>query len=286
MIITERRLRRIIREELLRESHLDDFLEDVDNTLTGIDVVSTVATFSGVAAPLSVPAERIISALAGVVDIIQMSRALVQNPPDYETAGINLVSALFSFFSMHSAGKLVSKTLKGRSFLVQIGIALIDECVSLGKIDEDDAPEIKKEINKFKDLNVPLPAPSPALAIDDGTSENIDDGESDGSPDPYVPAQPKSPQPKPSQPRSPAAPGPASGCPISRRFYFTYDAWDTSIWDSSRSAVVAVGTEKRTPLGGTNWKIKSVARDVEGSPTSITLVDATDPGKCLMLLPL
>jgi hypothetical protein len=281
MIITERRLRRIIREELLRESHLDDFLEDVDNTLTGIDVVSTVATFSGVAAPLSVPAERIISALAGVVDIIQMSRALVQNPPDYETAGINLVSALFSFFAMHSAGKLVSKTLKGRSFLVQIGIALIDECVSLGKIDEDDAPEIKKEINKFKDLNVPLPAPSPALAIDDGTSENIDDGESDGAPDPYVPAQPK-----PSQPRSPAAPGPASGCPISKRFYFTYDAWDTSIWDSSRNAAVAIGTGIGTLLGGTNWVIKSVASDVEGSPTSITLVDATDPGKCLMLLPL
>jgi hypothetical protein len=161
--------------------------------------------------------------------------------------------------------------------------AIVDWWVSNGDIDKADAPELKKEISKYKNPNIPLP---PAPIIDDGTSENIDDGESDGSPDPYVPAQPKSPQPKPSQPHSPAAPGPASGCPISRRFYFTYDGRDTSIWDSLRGAVVAVEIQKGTQLGGTNWKIKSVARDAEGSPTSITLVDATDPGMCLMLLPL
>jgi len=288
MIITERRLRRIIREELLRESEIDDWLDDVDNSLTAIDTAVLAATIAGFDAPITLPAEKALAGIAAAVDAVQVVRAAQKG--DMQLAAENALSAIFGLFLFHQAGKKIAKAIvttnseRVREWLVQMVFQIVDWWVSNGKIDEADAPELKKEISKYKNPNIPLPPPAPI--IDDGTSENIDDGESDGSPDPYVPAQPKSPQPKPSQPRSPAAPGPASGCPISKRFYFTYDRWDTSIWDSSRNAVVAVGTAKRTQLGGTNWVIKSVARDMEGSPTSITLVDATDPGKCLMLLPL
>ena len=287
MIITERRLRRIIREELLRESQIDDWLDDVDNSLTAIDTAVLAATIAGFDAPVTLPAEKVLAGIAAAVDGAQAFRAWQKG--DMKLAAENVLSALFGLFLFHQAGKKIAKALvttkseRVREWLVQMVFAIVDWWVSNGDIDKAAAPELKKEISKYKNPNIPLPPPAP---IDDGTSENIDDGESDGSPDPYVPAQPKSPQPKPSQPRSPAAPGPASGCPISKRFYFKYDGWGTSIWDSLRNAAVAAEIQKGTQLGGTNWVIKSVARNVEGSPTSITLVDATDPGKCLMLLPL
>lgn len=278
MLITERKLRAVIRRELLSESSttfmadVDHFLQVADNLLTAADLATAAASLTAVGAPAALAAHSVINVASAATDIAQAFVALAKSPPDWEGFWVNGASAAISLLVDHAIAKVISQgagpivitAWKRRELIVTLGMAAIDWWVSQGKIKPTDAEEIKKVIKKN-------------LEPDIGESENIDDGESDGSPDPILPALPQ--QPRPALPSSKS-----SDCPVSGRFAFKYDGWDGSIWDMPRKAAVTVDLNTGTLLGNTGWMIKNVQTDTEGRPTLVKIIHTS--GKCLRVLPL
>lgn len=251
---------------------VDYFLQLADNLLTAADLATGVASLTAVGAPAAVAAHTAINMVSAATDIAQAFVALAKSPPDWEGFWVNGASAAISLFVDHAIAKVISQSAgpiaitawKRRELIVTLGMAAIDWWVSKGKIEPTDAAKIKEIIKKNPEPDV-------------GESENIDDGESDGSPDPVLPALPQ--QPRPSRPSSKS-----SDCPVSERFAFKYDGWDGSIWDMPRNAAVTVDLKIGTLLGNTGWTIKNVQTDNEGQPTLVKIIHTS--GKCLRVLPL
>lgn len=274
--ISENKLRRIIKEELLRENlanDIDDFLKWADTALTAADVATAVGAMSVVFAPEALVAQQIISKTGAAIDLLQVFTSLTKDPPDTEAAWVNGISAVISFFvdkalarAISSGVRVVATAAQRRGLIVTLALAAVDWWVSRDKITPANAAKLKEIIKK---------SPEP----DVGESDNIDDGESDGSPDPVLPALPQ--QPRPSRPSSKS-----SDCPVSGRFAFKYDGWGGSIWDmlTNPATVVAVDLNPDTLLGNTGWTIKNVQTDNEGQPTLVKIIHTS--GKCLRVLPL
>jgi predicted DNA binding protein len=267
--ISENKLRQIIREALLRENmanDFDDFLQFVDNTLTALDVATAAASLSVVLAPATGPANRVISFAGGLVDFAQIFTSIAKDPPDYEAACVNLFSCIISFLVDHALGTAATTALKHRKIIVEVSLAVADWWSSRDKITLADAEGLKKEIQKNPEPDV-------------GESENIDDGESDGSPDPVLPALPQK-----TRPERPSLP--SSDCPTSKRFAFKYNSWGGSIQDMLEDPPITVTVDLKVGalLGDTGWTIKNVQTDNEGQPTQVKIIHTS--GNCLLVLPL
>jgi hypothetical protein len=281
--ISENKLRLIIREALLREANwandVDSFLEWADTALTALDVAAAVGAMSIVFTPEALAAQQTISKVGAAVDLAQVFTSLAKDPPNYEAAVVNGISAVVSFFvdkalarAISGGVRVVVTAAQRRALIITLSNAAVDWWVSREKITHTDAAKLKEVIKQN---------PEPDVGESDGSLEP-DVGESDGSPDPVLPTLPK----PPSQPRtpSPRLRSPASGCPVSERFAFKYDGWSGSIQDMQSGATVTVDLKTGTLLGDTGWKIESVKSDQEGRPTRVKII-FTD-GKCLTVLPL
>jgi hypothetical protein len=283
--ISENKLRRIIREALLREANwandADQLLQYLDNVLTGLDIATGVASLTPAVVP-AFAANRTINIVSAAVDLAQVFTSLAKDPPDYEAAWVNGFSAIISVLVSHAVSRAITsgalpaaqQAWKRRELIVTLATTAVDWWVSREKITPTDAAKLKEVIKQN---------PEPDVGESDGSLEP-DVGESDGSPDPVLPTLPK----PPSQPRtpSPRLSSPASDCPVSQRFAFEYTGWSGSIKDMGRKppANVTVDLNVGSKLGDTGWKIESVKSDQEGRPTRVKII-FTD-GKCLTVLPL